>query len=190
MSEEEETLDTRVRSYSKSDSNSKMASNKKKIEVEMEIQSDKDKEDFLSKELKKPSSEKDWWERFKAIHGTLAGVQQELSEVAKIKGKVETFSTEWKEQVDIKVQVLDLCDSDKDYQLKLLANIVIRQDEKIRELEGKVNAMMGKELRPNLVIDGIVEEKEDPQQKLWDKVTAFFKEQMQIQEEVKIQDVF
>ena len=106
-------LDTRARSYSKSDSNSKMASNKKKIEVETEIQSDK--EDLLSKELKKPSSEKDWWELFKAIHGMLAGVQQESSEVAKIKGKVETFSTELKEQVDNKVQVLDLCDSNKDY---------------------------------------------------------------------------
>ena len=186
---DEETLDTRARSYSKSEN--KMASSKKKGE-NAHKRDEKEEETVISplKELKTPSNDNDWWELFKNIHVSLAGVQKELAEVRKVKGNLTEFSKEWKQQTDNKLQVLELCDNDQDYQLKLLTNIVIRQDEKIRELEGKVMAISGKDRKANIIIEGILENKEETRKTLIQKVTSFFKETMGIEEVIEIQDLY
>ena len=72
----------------------------------------------------KPKSENNWWNLFKSLGSTLIGIQSELAELRAIKGTVNQLSTNFNEdrKLDIegKVQVLELCNSEKDFQIKLL----------------------------------------------------------------------
>ena len=92
--------------------------------------------------------------------------------------------------MDNKIQVLELCNSDKDYQLKLLTNMVIKQDEKIRELESRLDAVVSREMKPNVYIEGLVESLDENREKLLDVVKAFFKEKMQIEQDIPLQDAY
>ena len=84
------------------------------------------------------------------IGSALTGVQQELGELKTIKGTVtrlsDQFTETWKNDVDGKLQVLELCDSDKDFQIKLLTNTVVRQQEQIDMLKTKVEAIQNREV--------------------------------------------
>ena len=113
---------------------------------------------FKMEQQQKPASENDWWMLFQSLGQALNGIQEELSEMRVTKGKVDTlnsrFTESWKTEVDDKIQILELCDRDKDYQIKLLSKMVIRQDEKIQELQAKSDAAYRREIRANLIISG------------------------------------
>ena len=133
---------------------------------------------------------KKWFDMFTSLNKTLTELKTEVSDLKGLKGKVEHFSTEWKESVDKGIIDLDnKCDY-QDFQVKLLMNIVIRQDERIKTLEGKQTAAFEREIRPNLRISGIVEKKEETRQQLFEEVTSFFKNTMQIEEEIGLADAY
>ena len=98
---EEETLETRARSYSKSEN--KMASRKKKNKTEVNT---KEEDPMNSEEgnaspfknFKKPSTEDDWWRMFVDIQTTLKSIKKELAQSQQLRGKVETFSDSWKQK--------------------------------------------------------------------------------------------
>lgn len=56
------------------------------------------------------------------------------------------------------IKALDEEMTDYKFQLRLLTNIVIRQDQQIASLTQKINDAQQREMYPNLVISGIVEE--------------------------------
>ena len=182
----EETLETRARSYSKGEG--KMAGSskgKKGNEVERQIL------DIDWQNLQKPATDEGWQEIFKSVGSTLKGVHEELVDLRHLKGKVDTYSKEWKTEVDNKIQVLELCDSD--FWLKLSTNIVIKQDQKIQELQNKVEAARDRECKTNIIIHGLVEEKDGESEsysKLEKKIVVFFKEKMEIEEDIDILDAY
>ena len=202
MSEEENSLQTRARSYSKSE---KMASGKQqegKKGNNSEPEAENSQGENKSKELlspfkpdqQKPVSENDWWEMFKKIGLALNGVQSELMQMKNLKEKIDThtnsYTENWKTEIEDKMQILELCDSDKDFQLKLLTNVVVRQQEKIDELESRLNRVQQKETRANVVISGLEEDKGESHDKLLKKAKEFIKEKLEIQEDVKLADVY
>ena len=192
---EEEYLITRVRSYSKSE---KMAAQRgEKSEKEKKESGAEGGETHVTPPFvtpDKPKSENDWWEMFKLIGATLSGVQQELVGLRDTRGKVDslksTFTTEWKDSIDDKLQVLEMCDNDKDFQIKLLTNTVIKQQQQLDDLQGKVTAAFNREIRPNLIIQGITEPKDETYETLVAAVGNFFKNQMEITEEIEILDAY
>ena len=197
----EEYLQTRARSYSKTDKD-KMAegnqdksqkANGKPLNNSNEIEDNSNKGD-VQKTLKKPVTEQYWMDMFTKLRATLDGVQQELVDLKTIKGTVtnftETFNTKWKKEVDDKIQVLELCDSDTDFYVKLLADMVIKQDEQIKELQGKVEATYKREVKPNIIISGISEAVDENYATLSRKVAAFFKEELKIKEDIQVLDMF
>ena len=99
---ETEKLETRARLYSKSET--KMASSQKK-----------NGKFGSALEASKPVTENEWWEMFQTLQNTLSGVQTPLPELSGLKGKVEDLTEKWKVEVDNKIQVLEVCDSDVDY---------------------------------------------------------------------------
>ena len=143
---------------------------------------------------KQPVTEKDWWDMFQKLGSALNGIQGELGELRKMKGTVEHlsshFNEHWKKQVDNKIQVLEMCDSEKDYQIKVLTNVVIRQEEKIKELETKVTAAFKREIRPHVIVFGITEEKSENYTVLLGKIQSFFSEPMEIENEISVYDAY
>ena len=74
--------------------------------------------------------------------------------------------------------------------MKLIGNMVIKQEEQIQELQARCDYLVSKDLRPNLVIHGIIEGKEEKYSELIGKIDQFFKNQMNIQDEIQILDAY
>ena len=173
----EETLETRARSYGKSET--KMASNSKK-----------DKGSVITSETKKPVSNDDWWNIFMDLSAAVNGVKTELIEIRKIKGTVDEFTKTWKPEIDDKVRDLEVCDSNLDYRLKLLTNVVIKQEQQIQNLQAKVEAAYAREIRLNLLIHGIEESIEEGFPQLIEKIDAFFKTKLSIEQDIEVIDAY
>ena len=57
-------------------------------------------------------------------------------------------------------------------------------------MENKVTAAYEREIKTNLVINGLVEDKNESKEDLLQKIKSFFKEELQIENEIEINDVF
>ena len=67
--------------------------------------------------------------------------------------------------------------------------IVIKQDEKIKLLENKVSATYQREIKANLRISGLLENRNETRKELFEKISELFKETMEIEESIEIVDV-
>ena len=171
MSEEENEnnlgeLVTRACSYSKSDT--KMAG-KKFIEL-------KD----LEKIPECCPKAKQWYETFNALTDTINCLGKEVSDLRRGK-EVKVLSEEWKTTVDGTF-------AKNKFKIDLLTNVVIRQEEKIKVLEDKLQAQYHREIRPNIIIYGVLEPKEETREQLFHTVKAFLKEKLEIQDNIKLFD--
>ena len=72
-------------------------------------------------------------------------------------GKQQNLDKTWKENVAQHMNTSNNFFSQTDFKVSLLTNVVIRQEEQIKELESKVDASYQREIRPNLVIFGILD---------------------------------
>ena len=131
-----------------------------------------------------------WLTMFNTLNTTLAGLQNDIKELHLLKGTVETYFIQWKETVDQNLQDSDNKADNHDFQLKLLKNMVINQDEKIKFLESKVTAAYEREIKPNMIIHGILEIAEEDRDKLLTLVKDFFKDTMEIQQTIEVTDVY
>ena len=135
--------------------------------------------------LSQPPTENElkWLQLFTSLNDNLQAIRKDLSELKGIKGKIETFSQEWKENTDDKVNTCTNQVESHDFKLKLLTNVVIRQEERIEILERRLTSMHLKDLKPNLIIRGLIEESDEECEDRIQAVKDFFKNEMQIEEE-------
>ena len=94
---------------------------------------------------------------------------------------------------DISKKALDTLvksDTESSTKIKLLSAIVIRQDARIMQLESALEAIQRNFRRPNLFIDGLTERHGDVLKDRIEQVQEFFKEKMEIQEEIKVKKAF
>ena len=135
---------------------------------------------------KKEITNQDWINVFTNLNATLKSTQHDLKGV---KGKTETYSDKWKQEIAANNVAISEKIIDQEYKINLLTNIVIRQDERIKMLEEKMTNNYVKEIRPNLLIHGILEDKDEDHDKLRGLVSDFFKVKMEITEEINIKKV-
>ena len=110
---------------------------------------------------------------------TLKGNQDKLTSVEK---KVINYE-------DTLKTTKELAESDS-LKIKLLSAIVIKQEARIEQLERTVNNMQKAEKRPNLIISGL---NENAEASVTDRITLaneFFKNQMEIETEIKVQTAY
>ena len=131
-----------------------------------------------------------WLVMFNTLNSTLVGLQNDIKELKEIKGTVSTYSTAWKETVDQTLAELDEKSENQDFQVKLLKNMVINQEEKIKFLENKVTAAYEREIKSNMIIHGILEVAEETHDKLLELVSGFFAETMLIQQTITLTDAY
>ena len=97
---EEETLETRARSYSKSETKMAIGKSGQKKTVEQsagklengEEEQEQEKELPFNMSQQKPANENDWWKLFQSIGTALNRFQKELNNISKVKGTVEAIS--------------------------------------------------------------------------------------------------
>ena len=126
-----------------------------------------------------------WIVMFKNLNATLASLKTEITEIKGVKGKIETFSSDWKNRVAQQLSAQQEVIQEQTFRNNLLTNMVINQDEKMKELERKATASYQREIRPNLMIYGLLEEKDKTPESLVQEAKNFFKEQLEIEEEIE-----
>ena len=70
--------------------------------------------------------------------------------------------------------------------VNLVGNLLIRLDEKCEALTDEVKGMKRHKTKPNLIIRGVVETKDESIEQLAQSVKDFFKDQMSIEDEIAI----
>ena len=95
-----------------------------------------------------------------------------------------------KKEIDNKVQVLEVCDNDKDFQIKLLKDVISHQEERINGLENKITQLQASAIKQNIVVIGLVEEKDETLEQLIGKVKDFIQNKLEIEDEIPLLDVF
>ena len=131
-----------------------------------------------------------WYSMFVQLNSTLGTLQTQVTDLNSLKGKVENFSIEWKESVDQSIIDLDDKNDQQDFRVKLLTNMVIRQDERIKTLEDRLTAAYQREIKANLKISGLVEKPGETRETLFEMVKQFLKNEMSITQEIEVRDVF
>ena len=74
--------------------------------------------------------------------------------------------------------------------VNLLGNMFIRQEEKVEALEAELKYIRRTKTRPNLVVRGIVEQLNETDEICKANVQAFFKEQMEISDDIPIKKAY
>ena len=131
-----------------------------------------------------------WFAMFNALNSTLTSLRSEIGDLKSLKGKVESFSTEWKEGVDNTLGMHDDINDKMDFKNKLLVNMIINQEERIQQLESRATMAYQREIKPNMIIHGIIEPKEEKREELMKAIASFFKDVMLIEGEIELSDVF
>ena len=127
---------------------------------------------------------------FNQLNNSIVSLSSEVADLKTVAGKIGSYSDQWKAEVDTHINESDDVLSVYDFRIKWLFNIIIKQEQKIEDLEQKVSAIRGREIRPNLMISGIIENNDETRSELETKVSEFFKTIMQIEADIKILDVY
>ena len=131
-----------------------------------------------------------WYEMFQKLAKAVESLQTKLDRPTGTQAPNSIFTEDWKSYVDSGLEILGSESADSDYRLNLMANIIIRQDESIQDLEGKLSMVRGQQARSNLIIRGILEDKDETRTQCQEKIADFFKTQMGITEEIEIVDIY
>ena len=126
---------------------------------------------------------------FIQLNTTLSGLKEDIKQLKREKG-IDSNDIDWKESIENDIVNSDNCMDQYDHKVKLLTNIVIRQDERIRVLENRLTAAYAREIKPNLKISGIEEKRNETRVELFELLTKFFKETMQIESTIEINDAY
>ena len=73
-----------------------------------------------------------WLTMFNRLNETLTSLQAEVRGMKTIQNDFAIYSTEWKESVDKVTSDLELKQDQQEFKIKLLTNMVINQEEKIK----------------------------------------------------------
>ena len=97
------------------------------------------------KKLIKPVTEEQWFDLFSSLNTTLNKLSEDVSDLKGFKGKLSSFTPEWKTETDSHLDAVYDNFSQQDFRIKLLTNVVIRQEEKIKALESKLESSRSKD---------------------------------------------
>ena len=100
-----------------------------------------------------------------------------------------TADPELEGSVANRLNLLEGLASENKLKIKVLSNIVIRQEEHIYELQEALNFQKRDRLRKNVVVSGLPEDEGETKEQLKTKVTEFFKSEMEIDSTVDIKQV-
>ena len=102
-----------------------------------------------------------WIQMLDNLNTTLTSLKDEITDLKQFKGKLEDFSSQWKSDVDASITSSQSRQEQAEFQIKLLTNTMIRQEEKIASLDKKVTAAYKREIKPNMIIYGLIQSSQE-----------------------------
>ena len=97
---------------------------------------------------------------------------------------------QWQPKHDEQVRNIEDIIQANDLKLKLTLNTVIRHEGKIEELQDKMIQDRRTIAKPNIIIEGVLEDKNESRKQLFENIDKFFKEQLELPTHVKILDAY
>ena len=149
-------------------------------------------EGFTKEELDNPEdvTPARWLTMFNNLNTTLSSLQTEIQGFKTVKDKVDCFSKEWKESVDNEISNKEERADKQQFKINLLINMIINLEEKVTVMEKRATAAYHRELRPNLIVHGITEKKDETRDELFESLKQFFVNKMEVEEEIAINDCY
>ena len=196
---------TKKRKKSSSKKNKPKASEKEELEVVQEKEKGKMAEgqqgqqgqqgqtpEKKPEEITPPNSSdpKEWMAIFNKLNITLQSMNNDIAELKGLKTSLDSYTPQWQGKIESALVSLENDQQNTDFKVKLLTNVVIRQDQKLQELESRVTTMFEKEKRQNVVIEGIQEKAGEEREDVTQLVKNFFKHEMKIEAEIEIHDIY
>ena len=106
---------------------------------------------------------------------TIKGMDQKIKDLEMLQSssgrRMNTFEELLKEQ---------------DLKTRILTNIIIKQEEQVNSLKKQLVEARRRDIRNNLIISGITEERDETPDECAEKVSQFFKNEMQINSDIRI----
>ena len=106
---------------------------------------------------------------------TIKGMDQKIKDLEMLQSssgrRMNTFEELLKEQ---------------DLKTRILTNIIIKQEEQVNSLKKQLVEARRRDIRNNLIISGIIEERDETPDECAEKVSQFFKNKMQINSDIRI----
>ena len=138
---------------------------------------------------KEETMEEKWTNMFQSLNSVISNLTTEVTSLKKVTGNYGLFTEQWKNEIDSHVRVSEDSITNQDFKIKWLTNVIIKQEERIESLEKKLTVIRARELRPNLIISGLVFKDQETREKLKELVITFFREKMEIEDTIEIDDV-
>lgn len=116
------------------------------------------------------------------LQKSVDGIRKEGQSQISVNAQIGQDMRKTNERVDDNEKAIGALEKELDeykFQMKLIANVVTRQDEQIQSLNRKLNEMQQREMYPNLVISGIPER---PQENTLQIYNQFIQNELEIQE--------
>ena len=133
---------------------------------------------------------KQWMEVFTKLNNTLSSMQQQISDLETLKGTVSSFTPTWKKGIEEFNETTQSRLDEQEFKIKMLTNIAIKQEQKIEILEDRLTAAYKREIRPNLIVHGILEGRNKARDELFKAVTEFFTSTLEIEEGIQFNDAY
>ena len=125
-------------------------------------------------------------EMLKKISTQLMELQGDVKDLKVTQGTVTTLETNYMGYDDRMKDVEDMVSSDN-LQVRLLTNIVIKQDQEIASMKKVIRSLQQKEIKNNLIIGGIIESSDEDCKQM---VADFFKNELCITQTIVITDAY
>ena len=135
-----------------------------------------------------PKTDEEWWQLLLKLQAEIRKTTLSEGEVKMLKSSLTMMNTNENLKVTESNRITALEDAmqDQDVKIRILTNIVIRQEETIGSIEERINFVRRAKLRQNIRISGIVEDPKEKAEVTKQKVEAFFKEELEMAEPPKI----
>ena len=200
MSQEVQPIKERLRAYSASKTNPNSGSKEKPVNAEIKEGIREGDIERENRNYKKAGSK----EEEILQTGDMAGKEPTLESLQNLlQGLTNTVTSIKQDIKDLKGNTTKLTNLESNFEeekiktssdslkIKLLSATVIKQEQMIKDLNRRVDFLTKELKKPNLFIDGILEDKkEETSEERVAKVSEFFKQKMEIEEEVKIKQAF
>ena len=120
------------------------------------------------------------------ISSQLTVLQNDVGQLKSTQGTVTTIESNMRGYDERLKEIEDIVSSDN-LQIKLLTDVVIKQESEIEELKQKLRSYQKKDIKNNMIFGGIIEEKDEDCIGL---VQKFIKEQLKISQTIQILNAY
>ena len=155
---------------------------KMQAEVGSKIQLTKENGEVIEVKTPEDLTPQQWWSMYMALQNTLQQIRTQL-ENNQGNGGTGLGDELLTGSVARRLESLEEKTRLQEEREALLASLLIRQDEKLEEMRSELMKVKRIKARKNLVISGIIEDKNEKRQELMTKMAHFFKHVMQIEGE-------